>query len=312
MADSIAWSGSARDPKALRFKQLAEKKRPAERHHLRNRVGRTGRVVGKHQLRHRARRSRLPARRKRSIDRTVCRVKNSAIGAHYSNARGEIFFGGANGFNAFNPATLQVNALPPRIALTSLFARESGACHRRRRAQHFPDCISPIAKTRSPSSSPRWTSPRPPRTASSTGSKAQSAGGWMRARAGRSPTQPAWRQLHTACQSGKRRHRVEQRRHFHRPRGRSAALEVHLGIPTYAALAPARRLRSVDADPLSSRAGSASTRAARTSSFANARASSPRTLRRWSWRTAVSKRPASPTRSPDSAIAARSNTPPRR
>ncbi len=42
-----------------------------------------------------------------------------SYGAHYSNARGEVFFGGANGFNAFNPATLQTNASPPRIALTS-------------------------------------------------------------------------------------------------------------------------------------------------------------------------------------------------
>ena len=43
-----------------------------------------------------------------------------SYGAHYANARGEIFFGGANGFNAFAPAQLQVNREPPQIVLTSL------------------------------------------------------------------------------------------------------------------------------------------------------------------------------------------------
>ena len=43
-----------------------------------------------------------------------------SYGAHYSNARGEIFFGGANGFNAFAPAQLQSNTVPPEIVLTSL------------------------------------------------------------------------------------------------------------------------------------------------------------------------------------------------
>lgn len=43
-----------------------------------------------------------------------------SYGAHYSNARGEIFFGGANGFNAFAPAQLQFNTVPPEIVLTSL------------------------------------------------------------------------------------------------------------------------------------------------------------------------------------------------
>ena len=43
-----------------------------------------------------------------------------SFGAHYSNVRGEMFFGGANGFNAFSPAQLQVNARPPQVVLTSL------------------------------------------------------------------------------------------------------------------------------------------------------------------------------------------------
>ena len=35
------------------------------------------------------------------------------FGAHYANARGELFFGGTNGFNAFDPARLQFNTTPP-------------------------------------------------------------------------------------------------------------------------------------------------------------------------------------------------------
>jgi diguanylate cyclase (GGDEF)-like protein len=43
-----------------------------------------------------------------------------SFGAHYANARGELFFGGANGFNAFVPEQLQINQSPPAIVLTSL------------------------------------------------------------------------------------------------------------------------------------------------------------------------------------------------
>ncbi len=43
-----------------------------------------------------------------------------SYGAHYSNARGELFFGGANGFNGFSPTQLQFNTVPPEIVLTSL------------------------------------------------------------------------------------------------------------------------------------------------------------------------------------------------
>ena len=60
-----------------------------------------------------------------------------SYGAHYSNALGEIFFGGANGFNAFSPAQLQFNTVPPEIALTSLSfpnrAPVTGAAVRRTR-----------------------------------------------------------------------------------------------------------------------------------------------------------------------------------
>ncbi len=38
----------------------------------------------------------------------------------FQNARGEIFFGGTNGLNAFHPSELTDNALPPPVALTEL------------------------------------------------------------------------------------------------------------------------------------------------------------------------------------------------
>lgn len=41
------------------------------------------------------------------------------FGAHFSNSRGELFFGGGNGFNLFNPDDLGLNSNPPQIALTS-------------------------------------------------------------------------------------------------------------------------------------------------------------------------------------------------
>lgn len=40
------------------------------------------------------------------------------FGAHYANSRGDLFFGGANGFNAFNPAQLELTSTPPLVALT--------------------------------------------------------------------------------------------------------------------------------------------------------------------------------------------------
>jgi diguanylate cyclase (GGDEF)-like protein len=43
------------------------------------------------------------------------------FGAHYRSARGEMFFGGHNGFNAFQPEDIQVNMTVPLIALTGFF-----------------------------------------------------------------------------------------------------------------------------------------------------------------------------------------------
>jgi diguanylate cyclase (GGDEF)-like protein len=42
------------------------------------------------------------------------------FGASYGNAAGEVFFGGTNGFNVFDPDKLTFNRTPPRLALTSL------------------------------------------------------------------------------------------------------------------------------------------------------------------------------------------------
>ncbi|MGI9272234.1 MAG: two-component regulator propeller domain-containing protein [Woeseiaceae bacterium] len=42
------------------------------------------------------------------------------FGASYASRSGELFFGGSNGFNAFNPANLQFNREPPPVVLTSL------------------------------------------------------------------------------------------------------------------------------------------------------------------------------------------------
>jgi diguanylate cyclase (GGDEF)-like protein len=42
------------------------------------------------------------------------------FGAHYRSASGELFFGGINGLNAFNPQQLATNGHVPQVALTSL------------------------------------------------------------------------------------------------------------------------------------------------------------------------------------------------
>ena len=39
-------------------------------------------------------------------------------GAYYKNDEGELFFGGMNGFNMFNPAYIRRNNIPPRIVIT--------------------------------------------------------------------------------------------------------------------------------------------------------------------------------------------------
>ncbi len=43
------------------------------------------------------------------------------FGAHYRSASGELFFGGHNGFNAFDPADLRANNTSPLIAITGFF-----------------------------------------------------------------------------------------------------------------------------------------------------------------------------------------------
>jgi len=42
------------------------------------------------------------------------------FGASYASPNGKLYFGGSNGFNAFRPADLELNRLPPPVALTSL------------------------------------------------------------------------------------------------------------------------------------------------------------------------------------------------
>ncbi|MGI9239095.1 MAG: ligand-binding sensor domain-containing diguanylate cyclase [Woeseiaceae bacterium] len=42
------------------------------------------------------------------------------FGAGYASPDGTLYFGGANGFNRFNPARLELNTTPPPVALTSL------------------------------------------------------------------------------------------------------------------------------------------------------------------------------------------------
>ncbi len=39
-------------------------------------------------------------------------------GAYYKNSKGEMFFGGMNGFNVFHPSEITFNLLPPRMAFT--------------------------------------------------------------------------------------------------------------------------------------------------------------------------------------------------
>ena len=42
------------------------------------------------------------------------------FGASYASPDGKMYFGGANGFNAFRPAELELNKIPPTVVLTSL------------------------------------------------------------------------------------------------------------------------------------------------------------------------------------------------
>ena len=43
------------------------------------------------------------------------------FGAHYRSESGEMFFGGHNGYNAFDPGKIQVNAVAPAVLLTGFF-----------------------------------------------------------------------------------------------------------------------------------------------------------------------------------------------
>ena len=64
------------------------------------------------------------------------------FGAHYASRAGALFFGGGNGYNAFFPAALQFNSLPPPIALTSLTIVDrpalTGVAASRMRDLHLP------------------------------------------------------------------------------------------------------------------------------------------------------------------------------
>jgi diguanylate cyclase (GGDEF)-like protein len=42
------------------------------------------------------------------------------VGASYASPQGKLYFGGPNGFNAFDPTELQINQQPPAVVLTSL------------------------------------------------------------------------------------------------------------------------------------------------------------------------------------------------
>src|SRR5262249_11482971 len=47
------------------------------------------------------------------------------FGAHFRDRSGKLYFGGAAGFNAFHPETLQFNERPPRVVLTQFLKLNS-------------------------------------------------------------------------------------------------------------------------------------------------------------------------------------------
>ncbi len=49
------------------------------------------------------------------------------FGAHYRAADGTLYFGGSNGYNAFAPERLQINPIPPPIAITDILKNNSPA-----------------------------------------------------------------------------------------------------------------------------------------------------------------------------------------
>jgi diguanylate cyclase (GGDEF)-like protein len=64
------------------------------------------------------------------------------FGAHYASRSGKLFFGGNNGYNAFSPAALQFNSVPPSIVLTSVTVPDrpaiTGAAAGRLHQLHLP------------------------------------------------------------------------------------------------------------------------------------------------------------------------------
>jgi diguanylate cyclase (GGDEF)-like protein len=64
------------------------------------------------------------------------------FGAHYANDAGQVFFGGTNGYNAFDPAQLRFNHSPPQLALTSVTGLDAGtltgAAAHNLRSLHLP------------------------------------------------------------------------------------------------------------------------------------------------------------------------------
>jgi diguanylate cyclase (GGDEF)-like protein len=111
--------GSARDPHAIRFKHLTERNglpndtvygiesdaQGAVWVSTNYGLARVNRETGRARAFHRAQ---------------GLQGEEFGFGSHYANGRGELFFGGTNGFNVFTPARLQINSLPPPIALTSI------------------------------------------------------------------------------------------------------------------------------------------------------------------------------------------------
>ena len=71
-----------------------------------------------------------PQHRRRSrttTPATACSASEFNFGAHHRSASGELFFGGVNGFNAFHPRRLAVNAHVPPVVLTAFLKLEQAA-----------------------------------------------------------------------------------------------------------------------------------------------------------------------------------------
>ena len=51
-------------------------------------------------------------------------AKEFNTGAYWRNARGEMFFGGVNGYNKFQPDSIGINQHPPRVVITDLYSSD--------------------------------------------------------------------------------------------------------------------------------------------------------------------------------------------